>query len=460
MRSFVNVMPEGVIYLKPLTGLVEGELRLFVDDATKTDRISQDGIITALGHVSGQNVGIIYQDFRVNGASVSKQNAQRMMAFMELLREMKLPLIFLMNSLGVRITQGRTIFNDAFSVIPTLFTLKNEVPVITAAIGNTIGINAIYFAQGHIRLSVNTSALNLAGPEVHRRFFGDKNLSFNNFANASHQIRVNTLVHETMETVPALFDRIKSMVSMMGDATAKTKTLPETYNAPLKSLLGELAEEVLEFFPRRGQDVKIMIGKIAEYKVGLIINPPERPNNLLTVPSIDKIVSALELFKTMSLPVISVIDCPGGDPRQGESDADGMMKMTELVRVMINYPFPKMGIIHGRCFGGSGMFAFPAIFGGQRVLAVQGSQLGIMNDSIIKELLANSPRLYQEWQIAHETETADLKDMIKSGVVNKIITRDEIREEVKNHIITQKLEEAKTQIPEDSEQEKLSKLQA
>ncbi len=460
MRSFVQVTPESIIYLKPLAPLVEGPLKLYVEDSAKIDRLSQDGIITALGDISGLNVGIIYQDFRVNGASVSKENAQRMMAFMGILEEMKLPLIFIMNSLGVRITQGRTIFNDAFSVIPTLFKLKTKVPVITAALGNTIGINAIYFAQGHYRLAVNTSALNLAGPEVHRRFFGDKNLSFNRFAPASHQMMTNTLVHETTDNVSGLMNRIKEIASLLSNSFEKRSIYPESYNQQLKNILDHISDEVIELFPRKGQDVKVFIGKIGLQKFGIFLNPPQRPNNLLTVSSIDKMTSAIELFETMKLPIISVLDCPGGDPRQGESDADAMIKMTNLVHLMIKYPFPKMGIISGRCFGGSGMFGFPKIFGGSAVLVVKGSQIGIMNESIIKEILANSPRLFKEWQLAHETEREDLQDMIDAGIVTRTIEQEEIRDEIKKFLLQYQLERIQDFSREISDTDKLIQLNA
>lgn len=440
MRSFVSVNPSFLIFLKPLAGLVEGELKLYVDDAQKIDRLGQDGAVTALGTISGQDVGIIYQDFRVNGGSISKQMAQRMIAFINLLCEMKRPVLLLTNSLGVRITQGRTIFDDAFSVIPALFRLKQQAPVITAAIGNTIGISAIYYAQAHYRLSLVNSPLNLAGPEVHRRFFGDKNLTFNKFAQASHQARVNNLIHELAKTQDELFEKIKGLMSILSSTLPNVAPKENSYSLPLKKLLARVGEEVLELFPLRGKDVKVFIAKFGTEKVGLLINPPEQPNNLLTVQSINKTIEALELFKVMALPVVTIIDCPGGDPRQGESDADGLVRMTELVRVMIEYPYKKMGIVHGRCFGGSGMFLFPKIFGGERVLAVNGSQLGIMNETIIKELLVNSPRLLGEWTEIHQTETADLSDMINSGTIDQVIELDDIAPSIQRLIVEHQLD--------------------
>lgn len=440
MGVFVHSQLANHTYLKCLSPLIDGDLKLYVDDAAKVDRLSQDGITTGFATIAQMPVAFIYQDFRVNGASVSKTNAKRMMAFCEEVIQTKRPLIFLMNSLGVRITQGRTIFNDAFSMIPMLFKVKKEVPLITAAFAGTIGINAIYFAQGHYRISVASSPINLAGPEVHKRFFGDKNLTYQKFAAASHQFRLNTLVHETVENTSELLTRIKTIVTTLNNEKLQAPAL-YAEKTTLTDLLKQLGDDVIELFPLKGKDVKVYIGKIGTHKVGYLVNPPQQPNNLLTVASMDKALAAMDLFKSLKIPVISLLDCPGGDPRQGESDANGLLRMTELAQVMIDYPYKKMGIINGRCFGGSGMFCFPHIFGGHRVLAVEGSQVGIMNDVIIKELLSGSPRLYQEWEKAHVSETADLKDLIEAGTIDRIIARENIGFEIKVLLLENLLEQ-------------------
>ena len=422
------VNPDDLVYLRPLKTLLDGSLCMLVDEHGKTDRLSQDGVMTGTARIQSIDIGIIYQDFRVNGASVGKDTARRMMALMEQVQAEGMPLVFLMHSLGVRITQGRTIFDDAFSVIPSLFALKRRSPLITVAMGNSIGINAIYFAQGHIRLAQEAACLNLAGPEVHRRFFGDRNQTYQQFTSAAHQQRVNTLVHETAPDHAGLFARIRELVPGL-TLGATGKATPANVDQELAELLQQLGE-VTELFPAKGPDVRVFLGEKDGRHVGYFINPPRRPNNLLSVAAIDKCLAALELFNTLGASMVSFADCPGGDPRQGESDADGLGKLTLLVQRIIEYPHAKMGFVYGRCFGGTGMLLFPKIFGGDRIVAVEGAQIGIMNDNIIKELLSGTPRLLAEWQTANAEETPDLADLIAAGTVSKVIKKELISWEI------------------------------
>lgn len=434
--------------LNSLSSLLSSDdVVLYLSDKTHTDRMSMDGLYTFTGKVNDSTVGIIYTDFRVNGGSFGSENSQRAIHFIREMQQRNIPLVFLMNSLGARFIDGRTVFDGAFGIIPELLAFKKQNLLITASIGKTLGVSALYFSQGHYRIALREdSLLNLTGPEVHKKFFGNTNEIFEQFSSANHLQQKTTLIHELCDSTTEILIACKNILSLQQNTQTSSMNstadmsfeleqgglaLCNRYDEKLTDLLTKLADSTYEIFTQGSRVVRTFVGTLNNgQKVGILLNNPGHPNNMLTVTSIDRCLAAMDLFKALKLPVISVLDCPGGDPRKKESDADAIMKMIQLAHVMIEYPFKKMGIIYGRCYGGSSMFAFPKIFGGEKNIAIKGSDLGVMHRSIILELLADSKRLLQNFLKRAEQETADLADLIACGTIDQVVDKEDVREEV------------------------------
>jgi acetyl-CoA carboxylase carboxyltransferase component len=435
-------------YLSIISGLLTSDrIELYHQASDDPSRIGFDGMITLTGQIHGRTVGLVVSDFRVAGGSFSKKNSTRTGEFIRHMGKMKIPLVFVINSLGVRFMEGRTVFDDAFSIISDLYSYRQENMLITVGLGKALGIGALFFAQGHYRIALeNETQLNLTGPEVHKKFFGKVDADFAQFTLADHQFQVNSLIHEVLPSSEMIY---RSVQDLIGFVSSKESSRPQALSKvfsnetetgaqilrsqeseKLKELELQMGDEVLELFPQLSPIARIYIGKFLGAPVGYLINPPSHPNNMLTVKAVDKCLAAMDLFKALKLPVVTILDCPGGDPRKAESDKDAIMKMIELAHSMISYPFNKMGVINGRCFGGSAMFAFPKIFGGKQVLAVKGSQVGVMHRQIIEELLSGAPRLKESWQQVAASEVPTLDDLVQMGTIDRVIEREELGREI------------------------------
>lgn len=437
--------------VKYVTGLSDlltsSEIQIYHQLGEKFDRISSDGVTTFIGLIGDQEVGVIATDFRINGGSFAKENSARASSFIKYLNQTSRPLVFIINSLGVRFMEGRTVFDNAFSMIADLYEFRKNNLLITIGLHKALGISALFFAQGHYRLALeNETLLNLTGPEVHKKFFGNVDADFNEYNLADHQFDMNSLIHGLQPTVQGLFRSAQNLISFvfsahnsvasLDDAKGSSETeqggllIRSQEHEKLKELEEQLGEARLEIFTQRSPIARVYLTKIHGRILGVMLNPPGHPNNMLTVKTVDKCLSAMELFRVLKIPIVTLLDCPGGDPRKAESDRDSLMKMIQLTHEMISYPYSKMGIIVGRCFGGSGMFAFPKIYGGLQTVAVEGSQFGVMHKSIIEDLLSGSNRLKETWKQVSESEVSDLSDLKKSGTVDRVIARDQIKAEL------------------------------
>ncbi len=430
-------------FLSTLTSIYgeDAQVELYWDSAVEFNRIQADGVIAVRGTVNEQTVSVILNDFRVNGGSFGQKNMNRMNQFISAIDAHEGSLIFILNTLGARFTEGRSLFTEVFSMIPSLQRYRKNHLYVAATLGKCLGMGALFLGQAHYRIALGADSLiNLTGPEVVSLFFGKESTDFRTFASATHQQKTNSLIHEILPDAESLYRRLRELVSFPAhtmDDAAENLLIPDEKNPKyLKServlvkILKEIGSHACEIFPQLSSVARTFLVRREGKTIGVIMNPPLHPNNLLTVRAVDRSQFAMDLFAALKIPVISVIDSPGGDPRASESDADAILKMVNLVHTMIEYPHGKMGIVSGRCFGGSCMFAFPKIFGSLRTVALEGAKIGIISESIVEKILESNPRMRQEWQENQKADLPDLSDMIAGEHLDAIVAIPELGQEI------------------------------
>ena len=80
------------------------------------------------------------------------------------------------------------------------------------------------------------------------------------------------------------------------------------------------------------------------------------------------------------------------------------------------------------------MFAMPKIFGADRALALEGAKVGIISETIVRNLIEKTPRLREEWENAKALQSPDLSDMIESKSVDRVISLNQLRTEVSSFL--------------------------
>jgi len=215
-------------------------------------------------------------------------------------------------------------------------------------------------------------------------------------------------------------------------------SMPTKVPEILAELLALIPGEKKELFEQLDQGVRIYLVDDRGLKFGLLVNPPGRPN-LFRTETILKYSEALKLFRKLKLPVFSFVDTPGADPRVEENDKGMIREINELAMQIIDYPWFKMGIVHGRCYGGASIVCFPYFFGGQPVIALEGSNIGIMGNQIISKLLSSSKRLHSVWESNAEMEREDLGDYVDVGLIEKVMTVEEFQ-----NVFEERLKELRT----------------
>ncbi len=390
------------------------------------DRQASDGLVTALGECDGRTIAVVWSDFRVKASSYGRRNSRRFSAFLRYLRASPdpIPLVYVINSAGVSLMEGRSAFSDAFELWPELLRHAEQRLLLTCAVGKCLGLAPLLFGLGHYRVAVaGGTHINLTGPEVIRLFFG-AGVDFQARAAAERCVESHDLVHEV---VPSIEEALRLFRGLISRVCGRPPELGARTGPLLLRFLDRAPREVVPGWCPR---VRLFVGTRRGWPLGVFVNPLERSNNMITVRTLDKYAAGLDLFRALRLPIVSILDSPGIDPRCDQSDANNIRRILWAGEKILHYPHGAMSIVAGRCFGGATALAIPKVFGGTRTIALRGAQFGVMHERIVEQVLGGSPRLLAEWRNAAAAQRPDLSDLILQGSLDGVVDPDELPAEI------------------------------
>jgi len=382
-----------------------------------------------------QGLRIVVTDPTRHGGTFTAQNLRLLRAFLQQAGQTGQPLVMGQATGGVRITQPRTVFQDVFGAVADLFALRRQHPVITVAAGKALGLGALFFGQGHLRIAAGAETLiNLTGPTVMQGYFGGGHEAFDRYASAGHQFEANHLIHEVTADLPAALERVRAVLRFQ-HAALPAEEVPGGLEAPAAAMLADLADAAMEVFPARSSRWRTYMCRLDGRLYGLLFQPFHNPDNMIGVAEVVRAREAVTLFRALGLPLVSAIDSPGGDPRQASSDADVVLRSLELAEALVSYPHPKLGLLLARCYGGVGLFALPRSHGSVGLLAVEGSRIGVMGDALIEGIIGPTSKLRAEWEETRRLHQPDMAEMLQTENLQGRVRRADLKAELRRWLL-------------------------
>lgn len=407
------------------------EVELWVGEGGGVDRTSAEGLITGRLRWRGGWVGVVWSDFRVNAASFGRANSRRLRTFLQeldALGDASTPVLYFVNSAGLSLMEGRAVFADAFALWPALLAYAERHLLLTCALGRCLGLAPLLYGLGHYRLAVaDRTHLNLTGPEVIARFFGTR-VDFDRDAAAERFVETTTLVHDLVPSVAEACRRFRSILEP--EAGAKPASI-DACGPRTSALLGIIYDapplEVIRGWCGR---LRVFIGTRHGTPLGVFVNPVERSDNMITVRTLDKYAAGLDLCRALRVPIVSLLDSPGIDPRFDQSAANNIQRILAVGERIIRYPWGSMGVVVGRAFGGASTLGFPKVFGGTRMVALRGCNIGTMHPDIVTELLKGAPRLLEQWEQVVRRQGPGCEDLLANGTIDAVVDLADLPSEI------------------------------
>ena len=436
----------------------------FVEDGlfanVLADELPADGVITGLGTIEGRRVAVMANDPTVKAGSWGARTVEKIVRIQETAQRIRVPLFYLVDSAGARITDqidmfpgrrhaGRIFFNEV--------QLSGLVPQICLLLGPSAAGGAYIPAFCDVVVMVEGNAsMYLGSPRMVEVVVGEK-VSLEELGGARMHCTESgcgdALVGDDKEAIDFARAYFAYMPQHSGEKPATcTPKEPRAGSKPIADLIPEE--------PNRGYDMRKVIdalideGSWLEIKrlfakelltgfarldgraVGILANQPMQKGGVLFNDSADKAARFIWLCDAFEIPLLFLADVPGFMIGTDVERRGIIRHGAKMISAVSEATVPKISVIVRKAYG-AGLYAMagPA-FDSDCVLALPSAQIAVMGpepavNAVFFNKLADLPeaeRAERRRQLEDEyREDIDLYKLAGNLIVDDVVEPDELR---------------------------------
>ena len=420
-----------------------------------------DGVITAIGKINGQTVCVMANDSTVKAGSWGARTVEKIIRIQETAEKLKVPLIYLVDSAGARITDQIDMFPNrrgAGRIFYNQVKLSGMIPQVCILLGPSAAGGAYIPAFCDVVIMVEKNAsMYLGSPRMAEKVIGEK-VTLEEMGGARMHCTVSgcgdVLANNEEEAIesarkylsffPASFKEVSKRI--VGDAPLEGRELetiiPKNQNAPFDMM------ECIERLVDRGSFYEIKklfapeiitgLSRIDGRAIGIIANQPKVKGGVLFVDSADKAAKFIQLCDAFHIPLLFLADVPGFMIGTKVERAGIIRHGAKLIAAMSSATVAKISVIVRKAYG-AGLYAMagPA-FEPDCCIALPTAQIAVMGPEAavnavysnkINEIADAKERVnfVQEKQKEYK-EHIDIYKLASELIVDEIVAPSELRE--------------------------------
>lgn len=420
-----------------------------------------DGVVTAIGKVNGQTVCVMANDSTVKAGSWGARTVEKIIRIQETSEKLKVPLFYLVDSAGARITDQLEMFPNrrgAGRIFHNQVKLSGMIPQICLLFGPSAAGGAYIPAFCDIVIMVDQNAsMYLGSPRMAEKVIGEK-VTLEEMGGARMHCTVSgcgdLLVYSEEEAIqearrylsyfPANFqEKSKHQASTEPKkGRGLEEIIPINQNAPfdmhecIESLIDEGSFfEIKKLF---AQELITGLARIDGRVVGIIANQPKVKGGVLFVDSADKGAKFIQLCDAFHIPLLFLADVPGFMIGTKVERAGIIRHGAKLIAAMSSATVPKISVIVRKAYG-AGLYAMagPA-FEPDYCVALPTAQIAVMGPEAAvnavysnkineiedpKEKMAFIQEKHREYR-----EHIDIYKLASEMIVDDIVAPSELRD--------------------------------
>lgn len=439
----------------------------FVEDAklanNQDPELPADGVITGLGKVHGRPVAVMANDSTVKAGSWGARTVEKILRIQETARGLQVPLFYLVDSAGARITDqvdmfpgrrhaGRIFFNEVH--------LSGEVPQICLLFGPSAAGGAYIPAFCDIVVMVEGNAsMYLGSPRMAEMVIGEK-VSLEEMGGARMHCSVSgcgdVLVKTEPEAIefarryltyfPQSFRERPAMAAALAPKSSGKRVeeiIPADQNKPFDMflLIDELVDQgsFCELKRLYAQELITGLARIGGRAVGIIANQPKYKGGVLFVDSADKAARFIWLCDAFNIPLLYLADVPGFMIGTKVERAGIIRAGAKMVSAVSEASVPKICVVVRKAYG-AGLYAMSGPgFAPNATLALPQAMIAVMGpEAAVNAVFFNKIQERPEAERAayvqklreEYREDVDLYKLASELVVDEIVPGDELRKQL------------------------------
>lgn len=437
----------------------------FVEDglfanATAED-LPADGVVTGTALVYGRPVALIANDSTIKAGSWGARTVEKMIRIQEVASRMEIPLFYLIDSAGARLTDQVEMFpgrRGAGKIFHMQCNLSGVVPQICLLFGPSAAGGAYIPAFCDVVFMVEGNAsMYLGSPRMAEMVIGEK-VTLEEMGGARMHCSTSgcgDVLCETEEEaikaariyfsfVPQNYKEKPASILPKKPSSAGTtieSLLPKNPNAAydmvqvIETIVDEgsffqikrlFAKELLTGFARLGGEV-----------VGIVANQPKVKGGALFIDSSDKSARFVTLCDAFNIPLLFMMDVPGF-MIGSQVEKQGMIRHgAKMVYTMSNASVPKISVVVRKAYG-AGLYAMcgPG-FEPDACLALPSASIAVMGAAPAVNAVyfnqmqsmneADKKKFFDE-KVAEYEKDIDLVRLASELIVDDIVPGDQLRD--------------------------------
>lgn len=419
-----------------------------------------DGVVTSIGKVNGQTVCVIANDSTVKAGSWGAKTVEKIIRMQETAEKLKVPLLYLVDSAGARITDQLEMFPNrrgAGRIFHNQVKLSGMIPQVCILFGPSAAGGAYIPAFCDIVIMVDGNAsMYLGSPRMAEKVIGER-VTLEEMGGARMHCTVSgcgDILAQTEEEAiktarqyltyfPANY---KEKPKLLENREAKQgrgleEIIPKNQNAPfdMYEAIDEIIDEGSFFEIKKLFAPELITGfaRIGGRTVGILANQPKVKGGVLFVDSADKGAKFIQLCDAYHIPLLFLADVPGFMIGTKVERAGIIRHGAKFIAAMSSATVPKISVIVRKAYG-AGLYAMagPA-FEPDVCIALPTAQIAVMGpEAAVNAVYSNKieaiedpeeRRAYVQEKQEEYKQHIDIYQLASELIVDEITEPEDLR---------------------------------
>ena len=438
----------------------------FIEDGLEANAaaadLPADGVVTGLGRVEGRAVAVMANDSTVKAGSWGKLTVEKIVRIQEVALRLRLPLFYLVDSAGARITDQVEMFpgrRGAGRIFYNEVALSGLVPQICLLFGPSAAGGAYIPAFCDLVVMVEGNAsMYLGSPRMAEMVIGEK-VTLEEMGGARMHCTVSgcgdVLVKTEAEALafgrrylgyfPQSCRELPPRSEPQAPESQKAidSILPPDQNRPfdMKELLAALVDggSLTEIKSLYAGEILTVLARLGGRALGVIASQPKVKGGVLFPESSNKAARFIQLCNAFNLPLLYLADVPGFMIGTKVERAGIIRAGAKMVQAVSQATVPKISVTLRKAYGaglyamgGPGFWPDAALALPQAMIAVMGPEAAVnaVYYNKIQELPeAERPAFVQKLREDYKADI-DIVKLASELVVDGIVPGAQLREEL------------------------------
>jgi methylmalonyl-CoA carboxyltransferase large subunit len=357
-----------------------------------------EGVVTGAGCVEGRLVHLASQDFTVAGGAAGEVHSDKIVQVMEAALKTGTPFVLLNDSGGARIQEGIDSLAGYGRVFYHNVMLSGSVPQVSLICGPCAGGAAYSPALTDFIIQTKRACMFITGPAVIKEATGEE-VTAESLGGPQAQMNLSGVSHFVAEDDLDALRICKKLLSFLPSNNLE--------DPPMLPWQGEVLpdralNELVPVDPKKGYDVRTVIGRVVDSadflevqphfapnivvgfarimgrSVGVVANQPCVLAGALDIDASDKAARFVRFCDAFNLPLITLVDVPGFLPGVQQEYGGIIRHGAKMLFAYSAATVPKITLILRKAYGG----AFLAMCGKDletdRVFAWPTAEIAVM----------------------------------------------------------------------------------